>query len=133
MNRARVGGHNVMHVTEGFDAAIKQAKAAARDGDVDIAGGASTVRQALAAGRSTNSSSTSFPSSSATVSACLTASTTRAWSRSTSFTHLMRRTSIASAAEGTGIWIPTSDARALSATDQPSDADDAPTLGFLPP
>jgi dihydrofolate reductase len=49
MNRARVGGHNVMHVTEGFDAAIKQAKAAARDGDVDIAGGASTVRQALAA------------------------------------------------------------------------------------
>ena len=37
-------------VTDGFDAALDQAKAAAGDRDVDIAGGASTVRQALAAG-----------------------------------------------------------------------------------
>jgi dihydrofolate reductase len=37
-------------VKDGFDAALEQAKAAARTGDVDIAGGASTVRQALTAG-----------------------------------------------------------------------------------
>lgn len=37
-------------VTEGFDAAYAQAVEAAGDGGVDIAGGASTVRQALAAG-----------------------------------------------------------------------------------
>ncbi len=37
-------------VTEGFDAALARAKEAAGDRDVDIAGGASTVRQALNAG-----------------------------------------------------------------------------------
>jgi len=37
-------------VTDGFDAAYTQAVEAAGDGGVDIAGGASTVRQALAAG-----------------------------------------------------------------------------------
>jgi dihydrofolate reductase len=37
-------------VTEGFDAAYAQAVEAAGDAGVDIAGGASTVRQALAAG-----------------------------------------------------------------------------------
>ena len=37
-------------VTDGFDAAYAQAVEAAGDGGVDIAGGASTVRQALAAG-----------------------------------------------------------------------------------
>ena len=36
-------------VTDGFDAALALAKEAAGDRDVDIAGGASTVRQALAA------------------------------------------------------------------------------------
>jgi dihydrofolate reductase len=44
------GGTTFHFVTEGFDAALEQAKAAAGDGDVGIAGGASTVRQALAAG-----------------------------------------------------------------------------------
>ena len=44
------GGTTFHFVTEGFEAAFDRAKAAARDGDVDIAGGASTVRQAFAAG-----------------------------------------------------------------------------------
>jgi dihydrofolate reductase len=43
------GGTTFYFVTEGFDAAIRQAQAVAGDRDVDIAGGASTVRQALAA------------------------------------------------------------------------------------
>jgi dihydrofolate reductase len=43
------GGTTFYFVTEGFDAALQQALAAG-DGDVDIAGGASTVRQAFAAG-----------------------------------------------------------------------------------
>jgi dihydrofolate reductase len=37
-------------VTDGFDAALERARLAAGDRDVRIAGGASTVRQALAAG-----------------------------------------------------------------------------------
>jgi dihydrofolate reductase len=44
------GGTTFYFVTAGFDAALEQAKAAAGDGDVDIAGGAATVRQAFAAG-----------------------------------------------------------------------------------
>ena len=44
------GGTTFYLVTDGFDAALDQAKAAAGDRDVDIAGGASTIRQALAAG-----------------------------------------------------------------------------------
>jgi dihydrofolate reductase len=44
------GGTTFYFVTEGFDVALDEAKAAAGDLDVDIAGGASTVRQALAAG-----------------------------------------------------------------------------------
>ena len=43
------GGTTFYFVTDGFDAALTQARAAAGDGDVDIAGGASTVRQAFAA------------------------------------------------------------------------------------
>jgi dihydrofolate reductase len=43
------GGTTFHFVTDGFDSAMKQALAAG-DGDVDISGGASTVRQALAAG-----------------------------------------------------------------------------------
>jgi dihydrofolate reductase len=43
------GGTTFYFVTTGFDDALAQAKAAAGDADVDIAGGASTVRQALAA------------------------------------------------------------------------------------
>jgi dihydrofolate reductase len=44
------GGTTFHFITEGFDAAFQQARAAAGDADVVIAGGASTVRQALAAG-----------------------------------------------------------------------------------
>src|SRR2546429_1650525 len=44
------GGTTFHFVTDGFDAALEAAKAAAGDQEVDIAGGASTVKQALAAG-----------------------------------------------------------------------------------
>jgi dihydrofolate reductase len=44
------GGTTFFFVTEGLAAALAQAREVARDADVDIAGGASTVRQALAAG-----------------------------------------------------------------------------------
>lgn len=44
------GGTTFHFVTDGFDAALAQAKDVAGDLDVDVAGGASTVRQALAAG-----------------------------------------------------------------------------------
>ena len=44
------GGTSFHFVTDGFDAAYAQAQEAAGDGGIDIAGGASTVRQALAAG-----------------------------------------------------------------------------------
>ena len=44
------GGTTFHFVTEGFDAAYAAACEAAGDNGVDIAGGASTVRQALAAG-----------------------------------------------------------------------------------
>jgi dihydrofolate reductase len=44
------GGTTFHFVTGGFEAALEQARAAAAAHDVDIAGGASTVRQALAAG-----------------------------------------------------------------------------------
>src|SRR6059058_4640813 len=43
------GGTTFHFVTDGFDAALARAKETAGDMDVDIAGGASTVRQALAA------------------------------------------------------------------------------------
>ncbi|MBS1846238.1 MAG: dihydrofolate reductase family protein [Actinobacteria bacterium] len=44
------GGTSFHFVTEGFDAAYAQAREVADGGGIDIAGGASTVRQALAAG-----------------------------------------------------------------------------------
>lgn len=44
------GGTTFHFVTDGFDVALQQAKSVAGDLDVDIAGGASTVRQAFAAG-----------------------------------------------------------------------------------
>jgi dihydrofolate reductase len=44
------GGTTFHFVTEGFDAALAQAREVAGDLGVDIAGGASTVRQAFAAG-----------------------------------------------------------------------------------
>jgi len=45
-----LGGTTFHFVTEGFDAALEQARAAAGDGEIAIAGGASTVRQALTSG-----------------------------------------------------------------------------------
>ncbi|MDJ0362030.1 dihydrofolate reductase family protein [Rhodococcus sp. H29-C3] len=44
------GGTTFHFVTDGFDSAYAQAKAVAGKNDISIAGGASTVRQALAAG-----------------------------------------------------------------------------------
>lgn len=44
------GGTTFHFVTEGFDAALARARTAAGELEVDIAGGASTVRQALQAG-----------------------------------------------------------------------------------
>ena len=44
------GGTTFHFVTDGFGAAMEAAKAAAGDADVEIAGGASVVRQGLAAG-----------------------------------------------------------------------------------
>jgi dihydrofolate reductase len=44
------GGTTFHFVTDGFEAAFERAAAVAGDAGVDIAGGASTVRQALAAG-----------------------------------------------------------------------------------
>jgi dihydrofolate reductase len=44
------GGTTFHFVTDGFEAALEQARAVAGDRDVDIAGGASAVRQALTAG-----------------------------------------------------------------------------------
>jgi dihydrofolate reductase len=44
------GGTTFTFVTDGIEAAMAQARAAAGDGDVAIAGGAETVRQYLAAG-----------------------------------------------------------------------------------
>src|SRR5947208_7071137 len=44
------GGTTFHFVTEGFDAALRRAREVAGDLDIGIAGGASTVRQALAAG-----------------------------------------------------------------------------------
>jgi dihydrofolate reductase len=44
------GGTTFHFVTDGFDSAYAQAREVAGDRDVSIAGGASTVRQALVAG-----------------------------------------------------------------------------------
>jgi dihydrofolate reductase len=44
------GGTTFFFVTDGFDSALRHASNAAGDGVVDVAGGASTVRQALASG-----------------------------------------------------------------------------------
>jgi dihydrofolate reductase len=44
------GGTTFHFVTDGFEAALEQARAVAGDLDIDVAGGASTVQQALRAG-----------------------------------------------------------------------------------
>jgi dihydrofolate reductase len=45
------GGTTFHFVTEGVSAAVEQARAAAGERDVSVAGGAATVRQVLAAGQ----------------------------------------------------------------------------------
>jgi dihydrofolate reductase len=47
---AMKGGTTFTFVTEGIEAAVEQARAAAGDGDVTVGGGASAAQQALAAG-----------------------------------------------------------------------------------
>jgi dihydrofolate reductase len=44
------GGTTFHFVADGFDSALEQARAAAGEGDIHVVGGASTVRQAFAAG-----------------------------------------------------------------------------------
>jgi len=44
------GGTSFIFVTDGFESALEQARAAAEDQDVSIAGGADTIQQALALG-----------------------------------------------------------------------------------
>ena len=69
-------GGTVFHfVTEGIEAALAQARAAAVELDVQIGGGASTVRQYLHAGRSTRYTSPCRRSFSAKASPCSKAST----------------------------------------------------------
>ena len=45
--RTTDGGAVFYFVTDGFDAALARAKAVAGEGDIDIAGGAATVRQGI--------------------------------------------------------------------------------------
>ena len=45
------GGTTFYFITDGIEAALAQARAAAGDGDVAISGGAATINQYLAAGR----------------------------------------------------------------------------------
>src|SRR4051794_14182299 len=95
------GGTTFYFVTDGFDAAFALASEAASDRGVDIAGGASTVRQALTAGV-IDEFVLDFapPSCSAPVSGSSTASPTPASSQRRSSTLLTRRTcATASAAE----------------------------------
>jgi dihydrofolate reductase len=68
------GGTTFTFVTDGIRSALGQARAAAGEKEVAVAGGASTVRQFLAAGCSTSSTCTSFRSSSAAASGCSTMS-----------------------------------------------------------
>ena len=73
------GGTTFHFVTDGFDAAFAQARETAGDDGVDIAGGASTVRQALAAGVVDELTLDFAPvAARATASGCSTASRTRA-------------------------------------------------------
>jgi dihydrofolate reductase len=67
------GGTTFTFVTDGIESALDQARKAAGDRDVAIAGGAATVNQYLAAGWSTNSAHTSHQSPSAPANASSTA------------------------------------------------------------
>ena len=76
------GGTTFSFVTDGIESALAQARRAAGEGDIAIAGGAHTVNQYLAAGPSTSSACTSRRCSWARASGCSTASETSPWSRS---------------------------------------------------
>ena len=94
------GGTTFHFVGDSFDAAFARASEAAGDRGVDIAGGASTVRQALAAGVIDELVLDFAPSCSAPVSGSSTASPIPALSRSRSSTRRSQRTcAIASAGE----------------------------------
>jgi len=75
------GGTTFHFITGGFDAAYAQARETAGDDGVDIAGGASTVRQALMPGSSMSSRSTSPRFCSGPASGSSTAPSPSAWSR----------------------------------------------------
>jgi dihydrofolate reductase len=87
------GGTTFYFVTQGFDAALELAHAAAGDDDVDIAGGASTVRQAFAAGSIDELVLHVVPVLLGVVSGYLMAWMTLASNRLTSSIHHMRPTS----------------------------------------
>jgi hypothetical protein len=76
----REGGTSFSYVTDGLASAVEQARAAAGDRNVAIAGGGSLVRQALAAGWSMSWNCTPPPSSWSTGCGCWTpASACPAW------------------------------------------------------
>jgi dihydrofolate reductase len=82
-----LGGTSFTFVTDGIKSALEQARAAAGDQDVAIAGGASTIRQYLAAGSLDELYLTSSPSFLAPASGCSKTSGIRCWSRSRSSLH----------------------------------------------
>jgi len=77
-----LGGTTFFFVTDGTETALQQARDAAGDANVLIAGGASTVQQHLRAGLVESSSCTSRPSSWGAVNGCWRTSGTPGWSRS---------------------------------------------------
>jgi dihydrofolate reductase len=91
----RKGGTTFTFVTDGVESALKQAKSAAGDKDVRIAGGANTVQQFTKPGLSRRYRSTLLPYCSATESDCSSTSTriTSNWKRGGSSTPLGSRIS----------------------------------------
>ena len=73
------GGTTFHFVTEGIDAALERAQAAAGGKDVKIGGGVATVRQYLRAGFVDESTSPSLPSCWAGASRCSKGSTCALW------------------------------------------------------
>jgi dihydrofolate reductase len=77
---AMEGGITFTFVTDGIESALEQAREDAGDQDVLLGGGADVAQQYLAAGWSTNSSSTSCRSCSVTASGCSRTSAISNWS-----------------------------------------------------
>ncbi len=86
------GGTTFHFITDGFDAAYAQARAAAGDDDVAIAGGVSTLRQAFAAGVVDEITLDIAPVLLGAASDCSTGSPIPGWRRSRSRIHRWRRT-----------------------------------------